>query len=368
MSNATILIVEDEPIIAMDIQQSLHKIGYEVAGIANSAQVALDLVARSRPDLILMDICLSGATSGIQAADYLQKKLGYPVIFLTGHSDSRTFEEAKEANPFGYIRKPFESNDLRIAIEVALQRNQVEVAVRQAMSKVQELSEMKSKFIALVSHEFRNPLSSILLSLELIDRQNPPQLTQERKHLYVQRSKNAVAYMNQLLEGILVAGEVEAGVLGYNPAPLHLVELCQELVDQLQNDQTNETIILFTTQNFNEVNGGIYLLDEKLLRHILINLLSNAIKYSPNGNTVSFDLSSTENSLIFQIQDQGIGIPESDQAKLFEFFYRGENVKMIKGTGIGLAIVKQCVDLHQGNLDFHSQVGVGTTFTITLFY
>ncbi len=107
-------------------------------------------------------------------------------------------------------------------------------------------------------------------------------------------------------------------------------------------------------------------LDEKLLQHILTNLLTNAIKYSPQGSTVHFDLTCQDRELIFQIQDEGIGIPPEDRERLFESFHRAANVKNIPGTGLGLAIVKRCVDLQGGKIAVTSQVGVGTTFTVTL--
>jgi signal transduction histidine kinase len=107
-------------------------------------------------------------------------------------------------------------------------------------------------------------------------------------------------------------------------------------------------------------------MDEKLLRHILINLLSNAIKYSPTNSTVTFKLTSDDTQAAFEIQDQGIGIPTDDLPHLFESFHRATNVGNIQGTGLGLSIVKNCVDTHQGNITANSQLGVGTTFIVTL--
>jgi signal transduction histidine kinase len=107
-------------------------------------------------------------------------------------------------------------------------------------------------------------------------------------------------------------------------------------------------------------------MDEKLLRSILGNLLSNAIKYSPQGSTVQLRLTCQENQAVFQVQDQGIGIPNADKQRLFESFHRASNVGTVSGTGLGLTIVKNCVDLHGGAIDVESEVGRGTTFTVTL--
>jgi signal transduction histidine kinase len=106
--------------------------------------------------------------------------------------------------------------------------------------------------------------------------------------------------------------------------------------------------------------------DESLLRHILNNLLSNAIKYSPLGGTVRFQLIEQQKTVVFQIQDEGIGIPKEDQQRLFQPFHRASNVGKIPGTGLGLAIVKKCVETLNGEISVHSEVGVGTTFAVTL--
>jgi signal transduction histidine kinase len=108
------------------------------------------------------------------------------------------------------------------------------------------------------------------------------------------------------------------------------------------------------------------LLDSKLVRYILINLLTNASKYSPQGSPIQFDLTCLIESVVFRIQDQGIGIPPEDIPNLFDCFYRASNAGTVQGTGLGLAIAKQCVDLHSGEITVDSVVGEGTTFTVTL--
>jgi signal transduction histidine kinase len=107
-------------------------------------------------------------------------------------------------------------------------------------------------------------------------------------------------------------------------------------------------------------------MDEKLLRHIFTNLLSNAIKYSPGGGTIYFEVTCRNEAAIFQVTDEGIGIPPEDQKRLFEPFHRAKNVSNIPGTGLGLSIVKRLVELHEGRILVASQAGLGTTFTITL--
>ncbi|NJR22028.1 MAG: ATP-binding protein [Richelia sp. CSU_2_1] len=106
--------------------------------------------------------------------------------------------------------------------------------------------------------------------------------------------------------------------------------------------------------------------DKKLLRHILTNLLANAVKYSEIDSNIYFELSWDLEKATFQIKDEGIGIPDKDRGQLFESYYRAENVGKIPGTGLGLSIVKQCVELHGGQIEFTSELGAGTTFTVTI--
>jgi signal transduction histidine kinase len=108
------------------------------------------------------------------------------------------------------------------------------------------------------------------------------------------------------------------------------------------------------------------MLDEKLLQHILLNLLTNAVKYSPQEGEVRFELWEQGESLYFRISDQGIGIPQDELERLFEPFHRAKNVGDISGTGLGMAIAKESVDRHGGTIECQSEIGVGTTVTVTL--
>lgn len=358
-----LLIVEDERLIALDIKQRLVQLGYEVVAIANQADAALQAVTQHLPDLVLMDIHLQGAVDGIALAAKIQQQFNLPVIFLTAHADAATLTQAKATQPFGYLVKPVETHMLSTAIEIGLTRHQTEMAVQRALTKEKELNELKTRFISIVSHEFRNPLSAIKLIFDLLERQDPP-VPLEQQQLYLQRGKTAVEHMNQLLEEVLIIGQAESGKLTYHPEPINVLWICRSLVEEFQTQLSAPQTIVFRYSGFDATGNPFYAMDVKLLRHILTNLLSNAIKYSPQGSDVYFDLAYTPEAISFRIQDQGIGIPADDQPRLFESFHRGANVKGIAGTGLGLSIVKQCVELHQGKIYIDSQVNQGTTVTV----
>ena len=366
MLAAKILVVEDESIIALDIQNSLVNAGYHVVAIATCADEALDLTAQFSPDLVLMDIRLRGEIDGVETAEKIRREFNLPVVYLTAHADQKTLQRAKITEPFGYILKPFEDRELITTIEIALSRHHAEVAIQLALVKEKELNQIKSRFVSVVSHEFRNPLNAILFSTELLERYDS-EISQEKKQEYLQRIQRSVGRMDQLLTDVLTIAETESGDLPFNPQPLDLLQFCQELIEELQVSRSPHCPIYLTHKNADfSASDHLSCLDENLLRHILINLLSNAIKYSPQGKNIEFNLTYNQEAVVFQIQDYGIGIPIADQPRLFDSFYRASNVKTISGTGLGLSIVKQCLDLHGGTIAVISEVEKGTIFTVTL--
>ncbi len=252
------------------------------------------------------------------------------------------------------------ANEVIAIIRDITERKRAEQDIRNALKKEKELNELKSRFVAMTSHEFRTPLATILSSAELLEHYSH-KWSEEKKITHLQRIQTAVKHMTGLLNDVLLLGKAEAGKLEFKPKPLDLEQFCRELVEEMQLNASSHRII-FHAQN----QCPTACLDEKLLRHILSNLLSNAIKYSPESDEVHFDLIGECGEAIFRIQDRGIGIPAADRAQLFDSFHRASNVENISGTGLGLAIVKRAVDLHGGKIAVDSQVGVGTTFTVTL--
>lgn len=238
-------------------------------------------------------------------------------------------------------------------------RQQVE-ADRQVIQAEKDLSDLKVNFFALASHEFRTPLSAILVSTQLLE--SSPHCTEAKKTRNLRRIRSAAKTMTQLLADILTLSRAEAGKLEFNPQLLDLKSFCCQLVEEVKfNCQTQHAI----TIKF-QGSPAPACLDEKLLRSILMSLLTNAIKYSPEEGQIQFMVINESECTHFKISDQGVGIPATDQHHLFESFHRGQNVGTATGTGLGLAVVKKCLELHGGTITVDSQVGVGSTFTVTI--
>lgn len=361
MASAKILVVEDEKIVSKDIVNTLKRLGYFVVAAVSSGEEAIIKAADSQPDLILMDIRLKGKIDGIEAAEEIRAKHNIPVIYLTANADENTLQRAKLTEPFGYIVKPFDERDLHTTIEIALRRHLAEAAVRVALEKEKELSEMKSRFWFMVAHEFRNPLTAILSAAQLLEAYSH-ELSELKKREYFYLIETSVQSMNELLNEVLAFGKAERGKLEFKPEVMNLVIFCYNLVDELQFSNTIKHHIILDIQG--ECKDAC--LDEKLLRHILGNLIINAIKYSPEGGNVYLEVLCENERAIFKVKDNGIGIPADDQELMFESFHRAANVGDIPGYGLGLTMVKKCLELHGGQISFESKVGIGTTFTVML--
>ncbi|MGL5061176.1 MAG: ATP-binding protein [Microcoleus sp.] len=240
-------------------------------------------------------------------------------------------------------------------------RKRAEAEILKTLAREKELSELRAKFVTMVSHEFRTPLTTIQFSAGLLQDYSS-NWSEDKKSTHFVRIQQAIKRMTELLEDILVIGKIEAKTLKFKPAALNLEKFCTQLVEDQQLNDSNNHAILFIFKGGNTEAQ----MDEKLLRQMLGNLISNAIKYSPEGTPVYLYLSCHNGEAVFQIKDSGIGIPTADRERIWETFYRATNVGTIPGTGLGLAIVKRAVELHGGKLAISSQEGAGTTFTATL--
>ncbi len=242
------------------------------------------------------------------------------------------------------------------------ERKQAEDDTRSALAKQQELNDVRNRFVAMTSHEFRTPLATILSSTELIKFYGD-RLPADDKAQVIQSIENGVYRMTHMLDRVLLLSKAQARMLEFHPEAIDLAALCKALVEEVAA-RYPESACHLDLSIAADATGGLY--DAKLLTHIIGNLLSNAIKYSPAGGTVRFDVARVGQTTVFRVADQGIGIPGDELAHLFGSFHRASNVGAIAGTGLGLAIIKEAVDLHGGDITVQSQPGEGTVFTVTL--
>ncbi|MEI6428688.1 MAG: ATP-binding protein [Pseudanabaena sp. ELA607] len=363
MTLPKILVVEDESITAMDIAETLADLNYDVVDVVDTGELAIASAHEYKPDLILMDIVLQGDMTGIEAAAIIQKDLQIPIIYLTAYTDPKTLEQARNTEPFGYILKPIKSADLQSTLMMALARhNANKRQLQQALDQqVEYLKHLRGRYVSMVSHELRQPLTQVSSSAELLSLYGDNLSDAERDQclLFIQQ---AVSNMTDLVKDLSFFSRSESGTFECNLHWMDVSAFCHELEVELRFNLSPSLTLDFLYPP-TPIYGN---LDPRLLRHILVNLISNAIKYSVTGGSVTVILSQTESDLIFEVIDQGIGIPVKDQERLFEMFHRANNVGTVVGTGLGLAIVKNCVELLAGKIKFYSVEGQGSTFMVSL--
>ncbi|WP_338733434.1 PAS domain-containing sensor histidine kinase [Mangrovimonas cancribranchiae] len=240
-------------------------------------------------------------------------------------------------------------------------RIKAEAKAKSALKREKELNDLKTKFLSLVSHEFKTPLSGILTSTMLLSKY---QLTdqQEKRDKHIKTISDKVHYLNNILNDFLTLEKLEKGKLKYNPTTFKLSKVVNEVV-------YNANMLLKDGQKINYPEGidafSLYQ-DEKIVELALSNLVNNAIKYSSEHTEIDIAITQDSQKTVFQVKDNGIGIPKKDQKNIFNRYFRAENALLTQGTGIGLNIVKDHMKNLKGKIYFNSVEHKGTVFTIEL--
>lgn len=249
------------------------------------------------------------------------------------------------------------TEELAAAIK-RIEQSQEEVV--RALTKERELNNMKSQFVTIASHEFRTPLATILSSASLIGRYARTE-DEEKRQKHVQRIKSTVTNLTEILNDFLSIGKLEEGRIHAIPVLTNLNEFCTNLLEEIKGLCKEGQQMAFAQEGDDHA-----WLDKQLLRNVLFNLLSNAIKYSDAGKSIFLRIKNHDGRIHIEVQDQGIGIPDHDQSHIFDRFFRANNAGNAQGTGLGLNIVQNYIELMGGTVRFQSEVGVGTTFFVEL--
>ncbi|GEM_PF-1591914 len=426
--NKKIIIVEDETVIALEIETHLENIGYEIASHVTHGEKVQEEVKKYHPDLVLMDINLKGHMNGIEAAHQIRSFSNIPVIFLTAYGDGKILEEAKQTAPHGFLTKPFRPQELTAAIELSFLRYQIEenlkakqdhfnqlvkdrdneiwapppdlmkflfinpsynenlghkkeilTAIAKDITKIKEYqnsliqakneaevaNKAKSEFLSRMSHEFRTPLNSILGFSQILNSDSNDPLTELQKEK-VEQIIYSGNHILKLVNDVLDLGAIENGKLPITFETICLNHMIKEAFENVKREAKRKKI-----QFIDNIPGDEEVwvsVDKTHLKNVLIKLLTNAIKYNRvNGNiklSMEFDHSKT---VRLKIEDTGFGIPKEKQTQIFKPFNAiTPLVSFEEGVGLGLSISKSLMELINGKLFFESQVGKGSSFFIEL--
>ncbi|MBE8964814.1 hybrid sensor histidine kinase/response regulator [Nostocales cyanobacterium LEGE 12452] len=374
-----ILLIEDNLASARLLQEFLTQAQSQEFILVHVMRLgeALQELSQCNYDVILLDLTLPDSQGLSSLPPLIDRAPSTPIVVLTNTNDEELAIEAVRQGAQDYLVKRQVNVDVLVrSLRYAIERKQVLESLRTVnetlqtrveertaeLVKANELNQFKSEFVSMLSHDIRNPLNTILLAAGLLQNQDE-RLTQEKKQNHLKMIRSAIKNMAKLLDEVTFIGKADSGRLGYDLICLDLEAFCRQTVEEVRL-LANEKQLTLVFASFGQLGEALW--DESLLRHILGNLLTNAIKYSLPGGIVRFELIGQEKAVIFRVQDWGIGIPQENQKRLFQPFQRADNVGNIPGTGLGLAIAKKCVDAQGGEIVVNSQVGVGTTFTVTL--
>jgi len=407
MSKAKILIVEDDGIVAMDIEKRLKNFGYDVCGKISYAEKAIEAVKEVNPNLVLMDIVLKGEMDGIEATKTIQSRYGVPVVFLTAHADEEKFERAKVTTPFGYIIKPFRNKEFKNTIEMALYKDKVDAKLRQVEKQKQELRlrllnsqkmEAIGQLAAGVAHEINNPVGFIGSNLDaltdymkdiaillkyyqklgnLLKNFNKNQLSGEIKRQIQTISeheqdieidylkKDIPELLNDCKDGADRIGKIVGDLKSFahpgkdKQMPININSGLESTLNVVNNELKYKASIIKDLGEIPMVEGY-----PQKLNQVFMNILVNAAQAIKEKGEIKIQTKKDKHNVIISISDTGCGIEKKNLTKIFDPFFTTKEVG--KGTGLGMNISYNIIREHKGTIEVESQIGRGTTFTITL--
>ncbi|WMW65020.1 response regulator [Nitratidesulfovibrio liaohensis] len=373
----SVVIVDDEQIVALDIRRTLERLGYAVPAMAADGEEAVRMAGELRPDLVLMDIRLRGPMDGIEAAGRIAGQYGVPVVFLTAFSDAATLERAKACGPFGFLVKPFEERELHSTIEVALLKHRAVRDLDDARRIAENASIAKSAFLAGMSHEIRNSLNGILgmtdLALESAEDE------EQRDHLVtvLESAETLLALLNDVLD----FSRLEARQIRLVERPFEPAAVVRKVMRSVQSEAARRGLALSwrVAPEIPPVLAG----DQVRLTQVLANLVGNAVKFTHAG-VVSVEVAPVPSppslfeslfppgepggaTLLFTVRDTGIGIAEDRLESIFELYAQAsdDTGATYGGSGLGLSICRQLVGMMGGSIWARSTPGVGSSFHFT---
>lgn len=248
-----------------------------------------------------------------------------------------------------------------LILKEALQKlEQSQKELHDALDKEKQLSEIKSRFVSIASHEFRTPLSTVLSSASLLSKYTITE-QQDKRDRHVEKIKDAVRNLNDILDDFLSLGKLEENKVEMQPVLFNIEDFMEEVLEEMKPQEKAGQQIVFRCEG-----APVVYSDKRLLKNIIINLLANAIKFSSENTLIDIRNTTYPSYFEISITDNGIGISEEDQQQLFSSFFRGKNAVNIQGTGLGLHIIKRYADILKGTIRIKSTLGKGTTVTITI--
>ena len=347
-----VLIVEDESIVAMELEEQIRALDCGVIGPASTASAALRLCESSAPDLVLMDIRIQGDQDGVEAAHVLRRRFGVPVIYLTALADGITMERAKLTNPAGYLLKPVRHDELKAAVEIALYKSETE----------RVLERQRAEFVAMLAHDIRSPLQTVSGCAELLAEELKRADLSDAEDM-VRRMRESLSHTTDMINNLLTLINFEFGRVELTRMSLPVNDTIRRIKDRYAREAARRDLILESrlAHDLPFVEA-----DQLILERVLANLLVNALKFTPSGGRIILSSENRGGHVVASVTNTGPVIAPEDIPYLFERGWRRATDAEKEGSGLGLYIVKTLVEMLNGQVAVESTAESGTCFRVFL--
>ena len=357
-----VLIVDDEPAVGELIRDLLEDSGLEME-VVSTPEAALPALKSFKPAIALVDYRL-GAVTGLELAHEFRKvDPDLPVILMTAYPSLDLAVKAIQQEIYDFIVKPIDRSFLTRSVAKAIENRKLVEENKALMENLKRSSAMKTKFLSIVTHDLRSPLTSVRGYCEML--RSEKDLTDAEKETSLSHIEKSVLRMNEMVASLLDLVSIEAGKLSIDKKPLDYAAICGELEGMFAPVAKGKDVELSweVAKVPLKVQG-----DSVRLHQVLSNLVSNALKHTPKGRRVKVAVSAEDGKILTEVTDTGEGIPKEDQERIFEQFYQAEtSTHKREGLGLGLAIAKDIVTAHGGGIGCRSPgSGQGSTFYFTL--
>jgi signal transduction histidine kinase len=362
---ATLLIVDDIPENISVLFNFLNSYGFELL-IAENGEDALETAQNEQPDLILLDVIMPGGIDGFETCRQLKNNpqtQDIPVIFMTALSDLLDKVKGFELGAVDYVTKPFQQEEVLARIKTHLTIRKLQKELQTKNEQLIQLNQEKNEFLGIAAHDLKNPLSSIQTLAEFLNESIHSASYKQDVIRIANIISSSSKQMFLLIKNLLDINAIESGKRNLSLLVVNLLPTVQSLVTHYAEQAKMKDITVgFQCQE----QLCLAVVDKNAVQQVLDNLISNAIKYSPHGKQVYVRLTLSDNSVRCEIQDEGPGLSESDQQKLFGKFTRltAKPTGNELSTGLGLFIVKKLVNAMNGKVWCESELGQGATFIV----
>lgn len=367
-ADTTILIAEDDYLIAEEITRMVKRLGFKIAGVATNGIKAVEMAIEKKPDVILMDIKMP-KMDGLTATRKIQEEFSTAFVILTAHESVDLVEEAGQSGIGAYLTKPPKEGEILRAISIAIARHreleESKRLIRELEFHKKELNASnaaKDKFFSIIAHDLRNPVSAIsAFSDQLLI--NFDKLPPQDLRNYIEIIRNSSHGISDLLEELLLWAGLQSNRYEFNPELCPVFETVEAIINLVQTESSRKNIAI---QNKVPEKTIIYA-DKQMLHTIIRNLITNAIKFTNIGGNVSISSTNKEHQDVIEVHDSGVGMEQKELKNLFKIDMHATSpgTQGEKGTGLGLQLCKEMIEKHKGSIWAESKPGIGSSFFIS---